>query len=253
MKTLFVAWHSTEPNNPSWGPVGRLDFDGQVYRFCYTQGARVLRGFQPFEEMPDLDQVYESETLFPLFSNRLLSSSRSEYEAFLRWGDFAPGESPDPLAILGVTEGIRQTDAIEVFPCPAPGETGYVNKFFLHGIRWMPPAAIDRANQLNQNDKLIVMHDPSNQYDHNAVAVYTDTERTLIGYVPRYLARDVLKLLKECDCESIELVVQRVNRDAPLQHRVLCRISACWPPGFKACGGKEFLPIPSNVSNPCGS
>ena len=135
---LFVAWRGGQPHR-GWGPVGRLEHDGGVYRFCYTQGARTLRGFQPFPQMGDLEQVYESEELFPLFANRLLSPNRPEYEAYLRWGGFEPGTQPDPIAILGVTEGKRETDSIEVFPCPAPDADGcYLNKFFLHGLRWMP-------------------------------------------------------------------------------------------------------------------
>lgn len=253
MKTLFVAWHSTEVDNPTWGPVGRLDYDGQLYRFCYTHGARTLSGFSPFEEMPDLEQVYESESLFPLFDNRLLSPSRPEYDAFLRWGGFSHGASPDPIAILGVTQGIRQTDAIEVFPCPVPAEGGYFNKFFLHGIRWMPQAAIERVNRLSDGERLFVMPDPCNPFDPNAMAVRTDKDRMLIGYVPRYLAQDVQELLWGCDPECVELFVQRVNLDAPLQHRLLCRMSACWPQGFMPCAGETFAPIPGNIPTPCSS
>ena len=129
------------------GTSGRLHCDGQLYWFCYTQGARKLQGFRPFPPMDDLDQVYVSETLFPLFANRLLSPSRPEYEAFLRWGGFDPNNPPTPLAILGVTEGIRQTDSIEVFPCPTPDADGcYLNRFFLHGIRWMPATALERID-----------------------------------------------------------------------------------------------------------
>ena len=54
----------------------------------------------------------------------------------------------------------------------------------------------------------------------NAVAVYTESKPTQIGYVPRYLAHDVGRLLQECS--FVELVVEQLNRDAPLQQRLLC-------------------------------
>ena len=79
MNVLFVAWRGGENNSGVWGPVGRLGYDVQVYRFCYTRGARTVGGFEPFPSMYDLEKVYESETLFPLFANRLLSPSRPEY------------------------------------------------------------------------------------------------------------------------------------------------------------------------------
>src|SRR5437773_607881 len=101
---LFVAWRSPEPTGARWGPVGRLEHGPGGYRFVYTRGARMLRGFQPFPEMPRLDAVYESDELFPLFANRLLSQSRPEYHAYLTWGGFDPNNPPDPIALLGVTE-----------------------------------------------------------------------------------------------------------------------------------------------------
>jgi hypothetical protein len=253
MKTiLFVAWRSRDESNEAWGPVGMLVHDGGLYRFCYTRGACTLSGFWPFPGMDDLNQVYESEDLFPLFSSRLLSSTRPEYESYLRWGGFEAGKQPDPIAILGITGGIRQTDSIEVFPCPIREEfCGYFNKFFLHGVSWMPPAAIERVNSMVAEEKLLLMPDPWNRFDHNAVAVRTDIERTLIGYVPRYLARDVRQLLSQCDPEYIDLFVDQLNSDAPLQQRVLCRMQSCWPDDFKPCHGEEFHPIPKEMAGLC--
>jgi hypothetical protein len=253
MKTLFVAWRSGDEPHRGWGPVGMLQRDGDIYRFCYTQGAKMLHGFRPFTSMTDMERVYESEELFPLFANRLLSKTRPEYEAYLRWGGFNSENLPDPIAILEVTGGIRQTDSIEVFPCPLQTGCGFYNKFFLHGIRWMPPAAIERINRLRPNDNLFLMPDPCNSYDPNAVAVRTDAERTMIGYVPRYLARDFLDLMSYCNPESITLHVNRLNLDAPMQQRVLCEIASCWPENFQPCQGEEFRPIPADIEKLCKS
>ncbi len=246
---LIVAWRWGDANQGRWGRVGRLEHDGGLYRFCYTHGARTLPGFQPFPQMYDLEQVYESEDLFPLFANRLLSPKRPEYEAYLRWGGFAPGAQPDPIAILGVTEGKRETDAVEVFPSPVLDAGGcYLNKFFMHGVRWMPKEAHRRILDLTENERLFVMLDVCNPHDANAVAIRTDSDRTMIGYVPRYLAHDVWELLRRCQPNFIELFVQRVNRDAPLQQRVLCRMRACWPDGFQPCAGESFQPIPAEMA-----
>ncbi len=251
MNSLFVAWRPATPEQAGWTPVGRLEYDGQLYRFCYTRGAR-KPGFHPFPRMDQIEQVYESEELFPLFFNRLLSQSRPEYDAYLRWSGFDPDKPPDPIVVLGVTEGIRQTDAIEVFPCPVPDADGcFLNKFFLHGIRWMPQDVIQRIKCLEERERLRLMADFQNAVDPNAVAVRTDSERMTIGYVPRYLARDVLNLVQKCGADSIELSVDRVNPDAPLQNRLLCQMRACWPDDFRPCGGDEFLPIPEAVPSRC--
>jgi len=128
---MAVVGCYSKRKNGVWGPVGRLDYESGTYRFCYTKGAQSLVGFRPFSQMDDMDQVYESETLFPVFANRLLSPSRPEFEAFLTWGGFDPENAPDPITVLSVTEGIRQTDSIEVFPCPIPDVNScYLNKFW---------------------------------------------------------------------------------------------------------------------------
>jgi len=202
--------------------------------------------------MTQLDEVYESEELFPLFANRLLPASRPEYDAYLRWSGFDPGNPPDPIVVLGVTEGIRQTDAIEVFPCPVSDAEGcFLNKFFLHGIRWMSPCVVDRIAELKPNEPLKLMADFQNSTDPHAVAVRTEEDRMMIGYVPRYLARDVWSLVQECDVNFIDLSVVNVNQDAPFQNRLLCRMNACWPEGFRPCSGNEFQPIPAGVSGRC--
>ncbi len=248
---LFVAWRGGTPELGTWSPVGKLEHIDGLYRFTYTQGALTLDAFSPFPGMTDLHRVYESEELFPLFANRLLSKSRPEYEAYLTWGDFDPNNPPDPLAILGVTEGIRQTDQLEVFPCPAPDAEGcFLTKFFLHGLRWVPAAAMERIAKLRQGERLAMMLDLQNPYDGNAVALRAiEGERLLLGYVPRYLAHDFCRLSVSCDFADV--TVQRVNLSAPMQMRLLCRMNACWPDDFKPCDQVAYQPI-VEIARPAG-
>jgi len=253
MNALLVASRSADPAKGGWSPIGRLQFDGGTYRFVYTQGARTAQGFSPFTGMEDLEEVYESDDLFPVFKNRLLPKSRPEYEAYLRWSGFDSAAQPDPIAVLGVTEGIRRTDMIELFPCPVPDAQGcYLNKFFLHGLRYMPESAKARVMSLKPEEPLFPMLDVCNPADGNAVALRAENERVMLGYVPRYLAHDVCKLFQHCHPDFIKVFVHRVNLDAPLQQRLLCRMHACWPDGFEPCSGEEFKPIPVDIPVRCG-
>lgn len=243
---LFVAWRSGDGDQGYWCPVGRLEHVEGLYRFVYTRGAKKRPGVRGFTGMEDLNEVYESESLFPLFSNRLLGRSRPEYDAFLRWGGFPSGANPDPIAILAVSEGSRQTDSLEVFPCPAPTSDGRLSHvFFLHGVRWISPEGRARIGELQAGDRLQLSREPGNVHDRDAVAVFTaeTPDGIKIGYVPRYLARDASTLLHMVDSEDLHVQVDRINRDAPLQFRVLCRIQAPWPVGFRPCSGVEFEPI----------
>lgn len=260
--SLYVASRSGDPEHGHWGPVARLDKIDSAWRFLYLAGARTLPHFRPFYEFPKLDNVYESETLFPLFSNRLLSSSRPEYEAWLTWGGFNAQDPPDPVALLSVTEGRRVTDPIEVFPCPLPDADGcYINRFFVHGVRWMPEPARQAVMHLKPGDHLALLPDRFNPHDRNAVALRPfkgdDGEllddrvgRYLIGYIPRYLAADVCELYETCDVDFIDVTVLRVNRDAPYQQRLLCQMNACWPDDFRPCSTDAYRPIHQDFELP---
>lgn len=247
---LFLARRS---GNGYWRPIGRLERSSTGYRFVYTHGVHKVEPFVAFPEMPDIDQVYDSEELFPIFANRLLSKSRPEYEAYLKWGGFDPDNPPDPIAILGVTEGLRATDNLELFPCPSLDGNGcYVNKFFLHGIRHMPESAVNRIDQLQPGEPLVPMFDDFNSTDSDAVAVRTSdvSGRYMIGYVPRYLAREVRQLCQLCNPDKFSITVERVNSNAPYQQRLLCRMRSCWPTGFDPLADEDFQPIPVGACLP---
>lgn len=122
-----------------------------------------------------------------------------------------------------------------------------MNKFFVHGIRHVPLPAQARISTLRPGESLVLEPENNNTDDSQAVAVLTEGDRVRIGYVPRYLAREVRALLAECDASFVQLQVERVNGRAPLQQRLLCRMKACWPDGFSPCRGDEFQPIVSGL------
>lgn len=248
--TVFIAWRGGTPERGEWSPVARLTHADGEYCFVYTQGARTLTGFHAFPGMGDLETVYRSRELFPLLTNRLLSKSRPEYAAWLMWSGFDPKNPPEPLAMLGVTEGIRQTDALEVFPAPMPDARGnFTTRFFLHGLRFAVPRAVDQVAALHAGDPLCIELEIDNAYDPHAVAVLDDgAERLRLGYVPRYLARDVRALVAQEGMQAVDVRIARINQSAPLQMRLLCTLSAPWPCGFAPCAGAEFQPIVSEAT-----
>ena len=196
--------------------------------------------------MDDLEQIYESNQLFPLFQNRLLPAGRSDFRDYLAWSGFDPDDPPEPLMILGRTEGRKQTDAVELFPCPTPDSHGcFVNLFFAHGIRYVFANAGPVLAELRRGDDLELRPHPLNPADPNAMAIFGSN--TPLGYVPRYLASDVKRLVEECPTQEVKLTVDSVNLDAPMQQRLLCRLRACWPSDFQPCQGVEFDPLVTNV------
>jgi hypothetical protein len=244
LKTLYLAWQ--DPVSRCWKPVGRLTFDGKMYQFVYTRGAQEAArecGFEPLLAFPEFDKVYESTELFPLFSNRIPSHSREDYDSFIEWLAI-PKEQDDPFALLTRSGGRRATDSLEVFPRPQPDEQGeYHIHFFAHGLRHLPKTAIERINKLEPREVILLLHDFQNKYDPNALALRTE-DMILVGHCPRYLLDDAYGLIRECS--DIEIQVERINLiPAPLQYRLLCNLSACWPEDFHPFTSNVYQPIPS--------
>lgn len=245
--TLFVAWQ--DPVERCWHTVGRLTREEGVYRFAYTRGAQRSARFQPFGHMRDLDVVYESSELFPLFANRLLSKERPEYRSLLDWLDMRD-EEDDPLALLARTGGARETDSLMVFPRPEPTPDGrYQVRFFAQGLRHLPEYARKAVSNLFTPAPLFLMPDPQNRHDCMAIALRTDDPKTLVGYCPRYLTADLHSLLEAGTALRTEVVASKVNVDAPIQLRLLCTVSAPWPSTLTTCAGDEYRVIAADVKD----
>jgi hypothetical protein len=146
MKSLFLAWQAP---NRAWFPVGRLDADvaEHHYHFGYTKGAVQAEhavGFRPLPAFPEFDRTYESSDLFPLFQNRVLDPGRKDFAAYLASLDLPPS-SVDPIEILAVSGGERQTDNLEVFPrIESRPDGAFRCRFFLHGWRHMSKLKLPR-------------------------------------------------------------------------------------------------------------
>ena len=250
MKTLFLAWQ--DPITRSWFPIGRLTFDQGEYRFVYTYGAieaQAKCGFQPLLSFPSLNKVYTSVELFPLFSNRLIRRSRPEYQDFVQWLNI-PQHEDDPIAILARSGGSKVTDHLEVFPCPEPDENGlYHIHFFVHGLRHLPHYASERINHTKPGELLWLSHEIQNPYDSNALTLNTE-DHHILGYCPRYLAADALKLLQR-DPALVHVHVERLNpAPTPLQFSLLCNMTAKWYEDFRPFSSNSYQAIVMDVPSP---
>jgi len=231
VRTLFLAWQ--DPGQRSWYTVGRLDQSNGTYVFRYTKGAEAAqeRGFDPIVSFPDLYRTYESDEIFPLFANQVLSRNRPEFDDFIEWLSI-PKDEADPVVILART-GDQVTDTLEIFPYPAQrSENTYVVHFFVRGLRHQSSCAIERVQELAPGDPLRLMPDVQNEHDTNACMLRTaereERPKHLMGYLPRYLARELAQL-SWGQMASTKAEVVRVNPSpAPVQFRILCRLKMNW-------------------------
>lgn len=227
-KTLFLAWQAR--HNQGWFPIGRLDadVDGRNYCFRYTKGAEQAErkaGFPLLVEFPELREIYQSSYLFPLFQNRVIKPGRPDFGEYVR--NLALSEEADPIEILSVNGGRRVTDAYEVFPKIEKQRDGSFScSFFLHGNRHTNPDAEERVKRLKPGENLFVSLQLNNPATGLAVQIQTK-DYYMIGWSPRYLARDLAVAMTEtlalekADVDY-EAQVVRINPiPAPASHRVL--------------------------------
>lgn len=248
MKSLFLAWQAPTDSARSraWFPVGRLDAEPEIshYKFRYTQGALTAQkdvGFAPLLAFPDFQKVYESDELFPLFKNRVLSPKRTDFQEYIQWLDLDRGHA-DPISILSVSGGERVTDNLEVFPKVTADADGNFNvRFFLHGLRHLGENAIARAARLTAGEGLQVLVELNNPATRLALPLLTE-DYQMIGWAPRYLVDDLIKCVPHAP--EISARVARINADAaPLNQRYLIDYAGRAPKGTQPMSTPDFLPL----------
>lgn len=243
MKRLYVA--SQNELSREWVPVAELRQLSDGYELRYTRGAQRLPGFSGISRMQGLDKVYYSKTLFPFFSNRLIPKSRPEYASFMRWLGLDSMPS-SPMEMLALTGGVRATDGYELVAPPRTSGGKLELDFFPRGLRYLPPPALVLALETPEGEEVVLMKDVQNKQDAGAIAIRSENPYALLlGYVPRYYCLGLNRLL---DSPDVRLTgrLHRVSPDAPLDMKVLIRLSATIPDGFELLSEVEdFLPLSS--------
>lgn len=244
MATVFLAWQSPTQTR-AWYPIGRLDADPAegVYRFRYVRGAQRAKerdNLQPLLSFPDLTKQYESKELFPLFRNRILSRRRTaEFQEYLAALDIGQGE-PDPLAILAISEGRRQTDTLEVFPKLSVNADGaFQCRFFVHGSRHVTDTAQARMGRLESGEELRVAIEMNNPATGLALQVQT-SDYHMIGWSPRYLVADLVRAIGH-DFRGVSARVVKANPGRAIsRYGLMVELLGTWPKGVLPMSTDDF-------------
>jgi hypothetical protein len=216
---LYVSWQDEESRKII--PIARLLRTATGYEFSYIKAAEEARtlGFEPLLSFPQLEGVYRSETLPPLFENRVMPRSREDFPAHVAELDLV-AEQAEPFTVLARTGGKRVTDRLEVFTPPVVCSDRVEGVFLARGIRHVPGAETAVA-ALHSNDRLRVVADAQNEANKLALALQTERSE-LVGYVPDYLACEIGRV--DALSSLLQVFALKVNPDpAPVHHRLLCR------------------------------
>lgn len=248
MRVLYIAWKDVIKQK--WITIGRLCFNNNKYIFCFTRGAlEAPECTDLFGNLLNLYSLYVGDILPPLFQNRILNSRRPEFKTFLEWLDL--DENYDPLDILALTEGKRNTDSLEIFPLPQVIDNYIHINFFIHGLSHISKWAEGNLTKLHIGQRLLCMHDIQNGVDPSAIMLRTEHPSTLVGFSPRYLAKDFLKLLTYKQ-SLFDIKIKKINIEAPPAYQILCKMQAECPPDFKIFHDEQFKPIIEDANKYCG-
>lgn len=194
-KCLWLIWK--EPKERRRYIIGTLTCkDNYYYYFEYVnpelEEAKKV-GFIEFPGFNDLRKKYESKgTLFPNIETRLLNSARPDYLQILN--TYGLDINSTPIEILEKTKGRLLTDNFEFVPVFDKNKIEFEVAGTSHRDdieKW--------KNLLKVNDNLLLEKEPENQYDSYAIKIiYENNHKQYhIGYVPRYYAKDLTKMLND--------------------------------------------------------
>lgn len=231
---LVVAWQ--HPESRAIQPVGFLDNETGRYRFRYLLRATRIEDFRPFLGFPNLYETYESDSLFPLFKQRVMNPRRPDYLRYVESLDLPPDASPwEQLARSG---GQRVGDTIQLFPVPVVADDDSTSCCFLvHGVRHREaadPAVRIAIDELHPGDELKLVPEPTNPKNARALLISTQRDVT-VGWVPDLLLEYVYAVRRPT------IVTEHVNREAESSHfRLLAKIKGVVQQDFKPFTGADW-------------
>lgn len=234
---LAVAWQ--HPRTRRITAVGLLTCDELSYSFCYLRSASAVEAFQPFLGFPDLNRHYEAPTLFPLFAQRVMRSSRPDFERYREALRLEPGASD--WSILGRSQGQREGDGIRVFAEPKIEEHGVTTStFFVSGLRHrmqQDPEVEEALRALAPGDQLALVDEPTNREDARALLV-AERSGLALAWVPSVLLSYVHTV--RSIAPPVLTVAGTNGLDVPPAYRLLVTLDGTVPEGYRPFGGPEW-------------
>jgi hypothetical protein len=192
---LYLVWK--EPDTRRQDIVGVLSRNGR-YEFSYaTEVNEALRhGFELLPPFNDIKETYKSDVLFPVFSSRLPDKKRKGINDILsKYGL----DNYDEYVLLKRSGARLPIDYFEFIDPIFEYETDVTRNFYLAGPRhYLGCEGSDcaKAIDVSNNESLILVREPENEYDQNAIKVLNKNQN-LIGYIPRYYAEGVTERLSQ--------------------------------------------------------
>lgn len=252
-RRLIVTWQ--HPISRAIEPIGVLLKDTQGYEFRYIRNAHDVKDFQGLIGFPSFSEVYRSEDLFPLFSQRAMDPRRPDFSRYVK--KLGLPEDATPWEQIAASGGRRAGDTLQLFPVPEKIQEGvWACSFLVHGIRhipnrslrighqetWVSSDKLDAVlNKLGIGDALRLVKNEGNPANPEA-RLLVQAEGIPVGFLPNLLVEDIVRL----GDENVSAYVQVVNgSDAPWHMRLLARLECRAGSEFEFFKGASWEPATS--------
>lgn len=172
-----------------------------------------------------------------------MGSHRKDLKDYLTWLGFDQSNY-DPIEVLALTGGERQTDSLEVFPGVEKKADGTFScRFFLHGLRHVSEAGRHRAERLHAQECLQIALEMNNPATRLAVQLQS-TDGHMLGWGPRYLVSALVGATVKFT-ELTATVIRSNPQEAPLARRLLIEMAGRLPASVEPINSPEFAPVAS--------
>lgn len=192
---LYLIWKCS--SNRRQYIVGQLTKNGWYeFKYCEDIEEAIKVGFKLLVSFENLDTIYKSENLFPVFASRLPDRKRKDIGKILEKYNLKEYDSYQLLKKSGAKLPIDNLQFIDPI---LDYESSFEKSFYIAGVRYYLGCkgnqCID-AIQITRGDEVFFVHEKSNQYDNNAICV-VNKQQQVLGYVPRYYAEAFVRFIKE--------------------------------------------------------
>ena len=191
---LYLIWK--DPKTRRNFTVGKLTRDKKYYfEYCEENEAARENGWRELEAFPE-NKVYESQTLFPVFSSRLPDPKRRDIEKILQKYKL---DIYDEYELLKKSGARLPIDTYELIDPIFPEQEFIEREFFIMGIRHVCPCDGNECDLLplvSIGDEVKLQHELDNPNDSKAILVTTSSGEKL-GYIPRYYNQSIFEKLSQ--------------------------------------------------------
>lgn len=192
---LYLIWKS-EKNRRQY-IIGQLSKNTHYqFEYCKEVAEAQKEGFLPLISFPELNGIYCSNALFPVFESRLPDKKRKDMGNILKKYGM---DEYEPYQLLKRSGARLPIDSLYFIDPIIDTSKPFKRKFHMAGVRHYIGCngkECDKSLEITTGEEVTLDLEPENVKDKKAVKVL-NSKKQMLGYIPRYYSSSVFDLIQE--------------------------------------------------------